>query len=825
MREWVRLSALACAVMVPALALAQYGEQGYDESESDGAESDGAESDEAADADEGAQVAPAQTTDAEFDRLMMRNAYAPPAAHAETGTGLLPAAEVAPIAPEVVVPLDEWTRTRARLDAVRAEQARTPGPAVVLGAAEYRGEARDGALALTLKLGVTLGAPGRYKTVPLVGDDVVLVSASREGKPVPVTLIDGYHVWTTREVGEVELTVQLLVPARGPRGSIEFELGIARTPVTRFACRFPGGGLEPRIDGAVAQAVRTVGGATELDATLPPTTRVRLVGFKDLGAAEARDTKVYAETSTLLSIAQGRADVFAVIRYTILYGGTKSFAVALPAGTTVVAADGEGAFRWVVEKAEDGGGVLRGETAFPIRGAYEISLRLSRELKGSPITFDAPLPRALGVEREHGWLAVEVPGRLRLEDKAKSDVAAIDVRQLPPEMVSSAVTPILRAYRFHAPTARVELEVSRLPEKEPASAAIDRMRAKTVVSVEGKALTELKITLKNRLRPALLLTLPPHTEVRSTLLDGEPVKPSKNEQGQIMLPLRRSAGGERPEPFTLQIVLESDVGALGWLGAPSLALPAVDLPVSSLAWSVRVPGRNLYSRLVGEVAAETLAGEGRWHRPVTRTGRVSDVTGALDAETATDEDANSGGGGSGAMPVRMTLPEDGVRLEYGRYWLPEDRPVTVSFTYLRRALLGPIGALGVILLAALVVLGIERRRALGPTAAPVLAILAAALLVAGGLLQVFGAGLVVLAVLGGVVAHGIRSGRAAELRATAGTWWATLPERWRARERPAIAPRWWQVLGRLAIAGALGVALLVTSGLVFAVIDLLSRPL
>ncbi len=821
MRERV-ITILLAALVAPQLAVAQGGED-YDEG---GYEGEEAAADEAVE-----ESAPAQASDLDgrFDRLMERNAYAP-----AVSTGNVVALQEVTIegagpqiAPEVVVPLPAWTAARARLDALRAARARPPGPAVVLGAAEYRAEARSGALAVTMKLGVTLGAPGRYKTVPLVGSDVVLVAASKDGKPLPVTLIDGYHVWTTREVGEAQLEVQLLVPARGPRGSIEFELGIARTPVTRFSCRFPGGGLEPRIDGAVAQSVKAVGGATELEATLPPTTRVRLVGFKDLGAAEARDTKVYAETSTLLSIAQGRAEVFSVVRYTILYGGTKTFAVALPAGTTVVAADGEGAFRWVVEKAEDGASVLRGETAFPIRGAYEISLRLSRELKGSPILLDAPIPRAIGVEREHGWLAVEVPGRLRLEDKARHDVAPIDVRQLPPEMVSSAVTPILRAYRFHAPTARVELEVSRLPEKEPASAAIARMRAKTVVSVEGKALTELKITLKNRLRPALLLTLPPHTEVRSTLLDGEPVKPSRNEAGQIMLPLRRSAGGERPEPFTLQITLESEVGALGWLGAPELALPAVDLPVSSLAWSVRVPGRNLYSRLVGEVAAESLAGEGRWHRPVTRTGRASD-SGA--AEAHDEEDASGGGHGSesGAMPVRMTLPEEGVKLEYGRYWLPEGRPVTVSFTFVRRALIGPLALAGVALLAWVVAVSLGAAGALGAggTAARSsragLAIAAVALAIA--LVKASGAGLVVAALLLGVGASLVRSGRAASLRARAAAWWTTLPERWRARERPVVAPSAWQILRRLVVAGALGLTLLMTTGLVAAVVDLLSRP-
>lgn len=828
MRELSRV-VLVVGLLWPASTWAQDGSEGIDESYDEAPELDEAP----APPDEGAQGAGAAELDGRFDRLMKRNDYAPAQAQANvdvsvTTLALEGVAGAPAVAPEVVVPLPEWTRTRAALEALRLSRARPPGPAVVLGAAEYRGEVVDGALALTLRLGVTLGAPGRYKTVPLVGDDVVLVSATRDGRPLPVTVMDGYQVWTTRDVGEAQLEIQVLVPARGPRGSIEFELGTARTPVTRFACRFATAGLEPRIAGAVAQVVRSTPGGTELEATLPPTTRVRLVGFKDLGATESRDTKVYAETSTLLSITPSRADVFVVVRYLILYGGTKAFAVSLPAGATVVAADGEGAFRWVVEPGEGGRSVLRGETAFPIRGAYELSLRLSLPLDGERLTLDAPIPRALGVEREHGWLAIEVPGRLRLEDKAHHDVAAIDVRQLPPEVVSSAVTPILRAYRYHAPTARVELELTRLPEKEPASAAIDRMRAHTVVSVEGQALTELKITLKNRLRPALLLTLPPGTVVRSTLLDGQPVKPSKNAEGQIMLPLVRSAGGERPQPFTLQVVLESSVGPLGWLGAPSLALPAVDLPVSSLAWSVRVPGRNVYSRLAGEVAAEHFAGEGRWHRPVMRTGRAGPVDD--DAETTDGDEAGPQGAASGAMPVRMVLPEDGVRLEYARYWLPEGRPVTTSFTYVRRALLGPLTAAGVIALGGLVMVGLGLARARGQLPAPALrgraaAIGGGALGVAAALGWASGLGVVVAGVVLGVGARAVHSGHATEARAAIEAWWRALPERWQARPRSSAPRTFLRVVARLALAGAIGVMGLTLVGLTFAMLELLSRPL
>ncbi|MBI3178970.1 MAG: hypothetical protein HYZ27_04875, partial [Deltaproteobacteria bacterium] len=705
----------------------------------------------------------------------------------------------------VEVPLPEFTRVRDRVKALREERARALGPPVVLGAADYRGEARPGALALTLTLQASLGWPGRFKMVPLVGDDVVVVRASDGREPLTLSRQAGYHVWVTRRSGEVTVKLDLLVPARGPRGSIEFDFLVARTPVTRFVCRFPVAGLEPRIDTAVHSELSSTGNSTTLTATLAPTTRVHLVGYRELADEPGRKAKIYAETLNLLSLDQGAADVFTVIRYTILYGGVREFLVRLPEDVKVVSADGEGAFRWEVDKD-----VLRGETAYPIRNSYEISLRLHREIGKDKVSLLAPLPRALGVERETGFLAVEAPGKLQLAEEERHEALAIDVRQLPGEMVESAVSPILRAYRYHTAEARVRLGVTRLPEQEPASASVDRVKAVSVVSTDGKVLTDVRITLRNRLRPVLRLTLAPGVDVRSTLLDGEPVKPSR--EGEVLvLPLKRSAGGDFPEPFTLQVVLDSAVSALGLAGAPQLALPAVDLPVSSLAWTLYVPARNVYSRPRGDVEPQSLWGTAGWHQ----ARRAAPVQQTL----ARDEAAVSGG--SGEMPVRIKIPETGARLEYARYWIDAGQPVEVSVWYLRGWLMRPLG----LLLAALMAFGVlmaMRGVAYGRLPAPWPGIGLAAI-AAWPLYKVAGSALLVLAVLAGAGVAWWQSGGLSRAWAGASEWFASLGKRFKKRTKEAFS--WKRLIARLALgAGFLvvGILLLVS---VLGLLALLANPL
>ncbi len=727
------------------------------------------------------------SADADFDALM-----ALPAEADEEGD---PAEESAGAfdygVASVHVPLSVFERLSSALRATTAPAAPLrPAPAVVLGEADYQGHViHDGperALAFTLRLSVTLGGGDAWKTVPLVGDDVVLAHAAVNGRAIGVVSAHGYQVWVTRQTGEVVIDMELLVPPPRPRGSSEYEFRVVRTPVTHFACRFPGVALEPHLDSAVQSTVTTQGGDTVLESVLSPTTRLHIVGFHDLGQARDARARIYAETLSLLSVDETAIEVFSIVRYRILYAGAHEFSIELPPGVKVVSADGRGGFRYEIE---DRGStrVLRGETEFPIRDNYEISVRLERDLgAGVQTSFDVPLPRALGVERESGWLAVEVPGKAELEEVSRAGPSSIDARQLPPELVQSAVGPILRAYRYHDAGARtVVLHTTRLPEQETAAESVDRVRAFSVVSAEGKVLTEMRVTLKNRLRPSLALVLPADASLRSSLLDGRPVKPSRNPSGELVLPLDRSRRvGEQLEPVTLQLVFEDHVQALDHFGRPELRLPALDLPVSSLAWSVFLPAGNIYSGLAGDVGAQSYAGQAHWSQAPADLGEAAGPAGGASEAADGREDSVH----TGAMPVRIELPKGGIRLEHARYWLAAGQPATVSFRYADRWLAYPSA-----LLLALLVLAGAAVGARSSLAARHLAVRLVTWVVAGAgawLLGQLAGGRVALIAIGAGILIALPPRRVRALAVSAREWARTLPERFRAdRERLAAEAR------------------------------------
>jgi hypothetical protein len=699
----------------------------------------------------------------------------------------------------------------------RAGPARA-APAVIYGAASYSGRATPRALLLTLELQVTLDRPGRWKIVPLVGATVVLRRALADGKPVGVARRSGYHTWITRQAGTVRLELDLVVPRRGPRGAIEYDFAVARTPMTRFSCTLPRADLAPRLDAAITSSVTNEGRSMRLEAMLRPATRIHMVGFKEIGGdGPTRQARTYVESMNLLSLHGRGQELFSVIRYTILYAGVRSFSVLVPRGATVVSADGKGAFAYDLERRPDGT-LLRGETAFPIRDTFELSLRLRRSSphKRRQHAFDVPLPRCLGVERDAGWLAVEVPGKLRLREQDRGGVAAVDVRQLPPELLRSAVSPILGAYRFHGKHRRLRLATTRLPVQIAASTSIDRARAFSVVSREGKVLTELRYTLRNRTRRSLVLGMPAGARVRSVLLDGQPVNPSRDSAGRLVLPLSRSArDGARLRGITTQVVFEHEVGPLSWAGRPKLELPRVELPISTLVWSAYLPARNLYGDLrSGGRGGEVLChGHASWRRPKDLPSAPADRLAGVASDGLI-------GAGAGAAPVRIRLPRAGVRLDLTRHWIDGGQKVTARVAFLRRALVYPAVFSLAMLLALAVAVALTRRGRLSRVVWT--AVAAATLWPLHALAGTLPVAVAALLGIGLAVAHQARWRRACQALMD---WARCLPRRFRERERPVDPPSpaqrivQWLLAGGLAVAG---IALLITLARLVALLD---RPL
>jgi hypothetical protein len=123
----------------------------------------------------------------------------------------------------------------------------------------------------------------------------------------------------------------------------------------------------------------------------------------------------------------------------------------------------------------------------------------------------------------------------------------------------------------------------------------------TMVTSEGKSLTEVKLVVKNQAQPFLKVALPAGVSILSAEVGGERVKPVQGPDGS-RVPLLRP--GFRPTgSYEVSFVFMHSGAPFAKKGGADLSLPSMDIPISLLTWEVFLPEQYKVKDFGGDVIA------------------------------------------------------------------------------------------------------------------------------------------------------------------------------------------------------------------------------
>jgi hypothetical protein len=129
--------------------------------------------------------------------------------------------------------------------------------------------------------------------------------------------------------------------------------------------------------------------------------------------------------------------------------------------------------------------------------------------------------------------------------------------------------------------------VKRFADAGVLAAVADRAVATTLVTTEGRALTEIVLTVQNRAQPFLKVTLPAGASIVSVDVAGEAAKPVLGADG-TRVPLLRP--GFRPSgSYAVTFVYLHAGTPFARKGEMQMTLPRMDIPVGIVEWEVFVP--------------------------------------------------------------------------------------------------------------------------------------------------------------------------------------------------------------------------------------------
>ena len=370
-----------------------------------------------------------------------------------------------------------------------------------------------------------------------------LIDANAGGRPVPLIADGVAHTALIPGPGPFSLSLEWGAPLQFKPGRASFVLPVPQAGTARATFDLPGDQADVRLSSGLITGRTILDGRTIIEATLDPgsSTEVWWSMRDSTPTAAARELRALADVMTLVTIGDSDVRMVALIDVSVVQGELRSAALRLPDGYEVTGITGSS-----LESSEpvDGGLVLT--VANPAARSHQFLVSLERPHDGGSFSVDTGFVSVRDVQRERGEVAIEGVGTLELTAAEREPMHRIDVRELNQALQSLARLPVLSAFRYQrsAGTApALALEVKRFADAGVLAAIADRAVATTLVTSEGRALTEVVLTVRNRAQPFLKVTLPPGASMVSVDVAGQPAKPVQGNDG-TRVPLLRP--GFRP---------------------------------------------------------------------------------------------------------------------------------------------------------------------------------------------------------------------------------------------------------------------------------------
>src|SRR3984957_2596402 len=504
-----------------------------------------------------------------------------------------------PVSGSVTLTLDEYNRLMelAAKPSKRAEIAPLP---YSVKHADVKLRVENDGIRGTVQLEGEVFRKGVSK-VPLTSGMTVL-DAHQNGKGVPLLQENGTHMALLAGPGDFSIALDTGLPLRVEAGRASFSLPAPAAGSVQLTLVIPGDHTFANLSSGLITSRKSENGHTTIEATLVPGQPANLwwATRETVTPAVPREMRFLSDAKTLLSVSEAEMRVAVLADITIVQGEPTQFQVELPAGYEVTGVSGA-----TLDSTETQAGVLTLKVNAPGRRSHQFLISMERSISGAKA--DAPFLSFKGAQRETGEVLVEGAGTMEITATEGGGLKRMDVREANPYLRSLAHFPAQAAFRYHkqaSETPNLALEWVRFPDGSVLAAVAESAVVTTMVTSEGKSLTEVRLVLKNQAQPFLKVSLPAGATILTADVGGERVKPVQGPDGN-RVPLLRP-GFHPTDSYTVSFVFMHSGAPFAKKGGADLSLPSMDIPISLLSWEVFLPEQYKVKDFGGDVMAANL---------------------------------------------------------------------------------------------------------------------------------------------------------------------------------------------------------------------------
>jgi hypothetical protein len=496
----------------------------------------------------------------------------------------------------VTLPLDEYNRLIELASRTPKHTETAPLPFSIKHAA-VRLQVMNDAVRGTVDLQGEVFRKGISKVALTSG--MTILDAQQNGKSIPLTQENGTESALLPGPAEFSLSLSAGLPLRIEAGRASFSLPAPVAGSVEVSLVIPGDHTLANISSGVITNRKSGNGRTTIEATLVPGQPATFwwATREVVAPVIPREVRFLSEEKTLVSVSEAELRLIVLAEITVVQGEPSQFQLQIPAGYEVTGVTGS-----TLDSSEVQSGIMTLKVNAPGQRAHEFLISLERAIDTSKV--EPPFLSFKGAQRETGEVLVEGAGTMEITAKEGGGLKRMDVKEANPYLRSLAHFPPQAAFRYHRQpneTPTLALDWVRFPDGSVLAAIAESAVVTTMVTSEGKSLTEVKLIVKNQAQPFLKVALPAGVSILSAEVAGERVKPVQGPDGN-RVPLLRP--GFRPtDAYTVSFVFMHSGAPFAKKGGAELTLPNMDIPIDLLNWEVFLPEQYKVKDFGGDVIA------------------------------------------------------------------------------------------------------------------------------------------------------------------------------------------------------------------------------
>lgn len=311
---------------------------------------------------------------------------------------------------------------------------------------------------------------------------------------------------------------------------------------------------------------------------------------------EREPARFNAQVDQLISIGEVTLKGQVGIDHDVKSGALRELELLLPADLEVLGVSGP-SIRAHTVSPEDGRQRVAIAFTRDMDGQFRIELNYERIMLDGTEETSVPRVDVVGADVVQGRIAIEALAALEVQPAKVEHLSALEIGELPRQLVLNTTNPILLAYRYartETPFA-LNLRITRHEEIDVQVAAIDSAHYQTLYTADGLAVTRVTFEVRNARRQFLRLALPPGSEVWSVFVDGEAEKPafasdSPDDSTDVLIRMINSTTA-----FPVELVYATRGEVMDAFGTLQGRLPRPDMIVTRSNWDVYVPADPRYA--------------------------------------------------------------------------------------------------------------------------------------------------------------------------------------------------------------------------------------